>query len=162
MLNSTQAKEMEDLAGGWIHDARACRVGDYLVVAPDRKGSPDVWLSRNKRPFFGVSKNTTTLLDDDGRRVIYDWDRGRSRISYAAHNSLQHAWVENVDLDADGSVDLRFTKSEVGDARTEFRFADHWLELVTRDHKSGVVLDGRFMSVKDAEEQLGAKVASGR
>ena len=58
-IGAERAKEVEDFAGGWIHNVRECRVGDYLVVAPDRQGSPDIFLSRMGKLFLGVSKDTT-------------------------------------------------------------------------------------------------------
>jgi hypothetical protein len=44
-LSAERVKQLEDYAGGWIHNARECRVGDYLVDAPDRQGLPDILLS---------------------------------------------------------------------------------------------------------------------
>ena len=85
-IGAERAKEVEDFAGGWIHNVRECRVGDYLVVAPDRQGSPDIFLSRIGKLFLGVSKDTTMLLDADGHRVLYRWDRDESTISYAGYD----------------------------------------------------------------------------
>src|SRR4026207_343039 len=81
-IGGERTKELEDFAGGWIHNVRECGVGDYLVVAPDRQGSPDIFLSRMGKLFLGVSKDTTMLLDADGHRLLYQWDRGKSTISY--------------------------------------------------------------------------------
>src|ERR1700730_9679271 len=128
-----KAKEMEDFAGGWIRNARECRVGDYLVVPPDRQGSPDILLSRMGEPFLLLSQNTTTLLDGDGHRVLYQWDRGKHSISYAGYDAAHQAWIENLDFDADGFVDFRTTEISGRQVKQELRIGDLWLEFIKRN-----------------------------
>ena len=155
-IGGERAKEVEDSAGGWIHNVRECRVGDYLVVAPDRQGSPDIFLSRMGKLFLGVSKDTTMLLDADGRRVLYQWDRGQSTISYAGYDAARQAWIDNLDIGADGVVDFRTTEISGRQVRQELKVGDRWLEFLKRDGTTGVLFDGQFMSIDDARKKLAA------
>jgi hypothetical protein len=159
-LDAERAKELEDFAGGWIHDARECRVGDYLVIAPDRQGSPDMVLSRMGKPFLGVSKDTTMLLDADGRRVLYRWDRAKSTISYAGYDAARQAWIDNLDIGAEGGVDFRTTEISGQQVKQELKVGDRWLEFLKRDGATGVLLDGQVMSVDDARKKLAAAAGS--
>jgi hypothetical protein len=153
-MGAERAKELEDFAGGWIHTARQCRIGDYLVIAPERQGSPDILLSRMGEPFLGVSRNTTTLLDADGHRVLYQWDRDKSIISYAGYDAARQAWIDNRDFGADGIVDFRTTEISGRQGKQELKVGDRWLEFVKRDGTTGVLLDGQFMSADDARKKL--------
>jgi hypothetical protein len=155
-IGAEKAKESEDFAGGWIHNARECRLGDYLVIAPERQGSPDILLSRMGKPFLGVSKNSTMLLHADGHRVLYQWDRGKSTISYAGYDAARQAWIDNLDFGADGVVDFRTTEISGQQAKQELKVGDRWLEFRKRDGTTGVLLDGKFISVDDARKKLAA------
>src|SRR5436190_12180851 len=106
-VGTTKAKELIGFSGDWIRNARECRVGDYVVYGPDRDGYPEIMLSRAGRPFLLLSNNATTLFDADGQRVLYQWDRGTSVISYDGYDPKQHAWIENLDFHADGTIDFR-------------------------------------------------------
>jgi hypothetical protein len=153
-IGAGRAKELEDFAGGWIRNARECRVGDYLVDAPDRQGSADLFLSRLGKPLLRLSSNTTTLVDADGQRILYQWDREKSVISYAGYDAARQAWIENLDIGADGLVDVRTTEVSGRQVKRELRIADRWFELLKRDGNTGVVFDGRFTSVDDARKRL--------
>ena len=155
-IGAERAKELEDSADGWIHNVRECRIGDYLVVAPDRQGSPDIFLSRTGKLFMGVSKDTTMLLDADGRRVLYQWDRAKSTVSYAGYDAARQAWIDNLDFGADGVVDFRTTEISGRQVKQELKVGDHWLEFLKRDGTTGVLLDGKFMSVDNARKKLAA------
>jgi hypothetical protein len=155
-MGPERAKGLEDFAGVWIHNARECRLGDYLVIAPDRPGSPDILLSRMGELFLGVSKNSTMLLDADGQRVLYQWDRSKSTISYAGYDAARQTWIDNRDFGADGVIDLRLIEISGQPAKQELRVADRWLEFVKRDGTTGVLLDGTFLSVDDAHKKLAA------
>jgi hypothetical protein len=159
-IGAESAKELEDFAGGWIHNARECRVGDYLVDAPDRQGSPDIFLSRMGEPFLVSYRNTTTLYDADGHRVLYEWDRAKSVIRYAGYDAATQAWIENLDFGADGIVDFRTTEIAGRQVKQELKVGDRWLELLKRDGRTGVVLDGQFMSGADARKKLAATAGS--
>lgn len=37
-LGSQRTKELEEISGAWIHNARECRIGDYVIDAPDKRG----------------------------------------------------------------------------------------------------------------------------
>jgi hypothetical protein len=161
-IGAERAKELEDSAGGWIHNARECRVGDYLVDAPDRQGSPDIFLSRMGEPFLVSYRNTTTLYDAGGHRVLYQWDRGKSVIRYAGYDAATQAWIDNLDLGADGVVDFRTTEISGRQDKRELKVGDRWLELLKRDGHTGVFVDGRFMSVDDARKKLAATGSSVR
>jgi hypothetical protein len=110
-------------------------------------------------PFLGVSKNTTTLLDATGHRVLYQWDRGKSTISYAGYDAARQAWIDNLDFGADGVVDFRTTEISGREVKQELMVGDRWLEFLKRDGTTGVVLDGKFMSVDDARKKLATGVS---
>jgi hypothetical protein len=157
-IRPEKAKALEDSA--WMHYARECRVGDYLVYAPAREGFPDILLARTGKPFLGVSKDTTTLIDADGHRVLYQWDRAKSVISYAGYDVARHAWIDNLDFGADGVVDFRTTEISGRQVKQELNVGDRWLEFLKGDGKgdgkTGVFLDGKFMSIDDARKKLAA------
>jgi hypothetical protein len=145
---------------GWSHSARECRVGDYLVIAPDRQGLPDLLLARMGRPYLNVSKEETMLLDTEGQRPVYHWDRGKSVIAYAGFDATRKAWVDNLDFGADGVVDFRTTTIAGRQIKQELIVGDRWLEFVKRDGRTGVLLDGQFMSSDDARKKLDASGGS--
>lgn len=104
-LNVEKGKQFESLFGVWIHKARQCHVGDYVVVAPASTGRSDIIVTRNGKPFFMASDTVTQIVDDD--RVLYEWDRKREVITFAAYNRARKAWIENYDVNADGTVEMR-------------------------------------------------------
>src|SRR5262245_32311907 len=66
-------KPMEELYGQWIRNVRECHVGDYLVDAPAREGSPEIMVSTQNHPFLVVSKKTITLIDHGSEHILYQW-----------------------------------------------------------------------------------------
>jgi hypothetical protein len=99
-MTAQKAKELENLAGPWIHNARECRVGDYLVDAPDRQGSPELFVSRTGLPVLAVADQPL---------------------------------------------------------KEQVKVGDRWLDYVTREGRSGVVLDGKFMSPAAARKEVAAR-----
>jgi hypothetical protein len=157
-MTAQKGKELENLAGPWIHNARECRVGDYLVDAPDRQGSPELFVSRTGLPVLALSKDLTTLVGADGHRVLYEWDRKQPGfISYNAFDRAHNAWVENVDFGADGVIDFRRTEVADQPLKEQVKVGDRWLDYVTREGRSGVVLDGKFMSPAAARKEVAAR-----
>ena len=63
--------------------------------------------------------------------------------------------MENVDFGADGVIDLRRTEIAAQPIKEELKVGNRWLEYVTRDGRSGVLLDGKFMSPAAAREVAG-------
>ena len=110
--------------------------------------------------FLGVSKNSTMLLDADGQRVLYQWDRGKSTISYAGYDAARQAWIENRDFGADGVVDFRTTEISGQQVKQELKVGNRWLEFLKRDGTTGVLLAGTFISVDDARKKLAATEGS--
>jgi len=160
-IDAETAKELEGL-GAWVHHARECHVGDYLVAAPDRLGSPDMIVLRTGKPLLLLSGNTRMLLDADGRRVLYhsyQWESGKS-ISYAGYDAARHAWIDNIDFGADGDIDFRTTEISGRQVKQEAKIGDRWLEVLNRDGTTGVVIDGTFMSVDDARKKAAAREGS--
>src|SRR5262245_3792767 len=103
-LDTRKSKELEAAFGVWVHQTRQCRIGDYDVVAPVTEGAADILLVRHGKPVFVTSNLITRVLDDD--RVVYEWERGRL-ITYTAYDRTRDAWIENYDINADGSIDTR-------------------------------------------------------
>src|SRR5689334_9848239 len=148
------SSRIESLFGDWIHHVRACHIGEYLVVAPIQANNPDILLAKNGKPFFIASRGETIVMDED--HVLYDRERNR-KISFAAYNPAQRAWIEHVDLNADGTIDWRTTETANRAAKHEVRLGDRWLEVTRRDGQSGTVLDGRFMAINEARAYLSAQ-----
>jgi hypothetical protein len=147
-------KETRDLFGDWVRDARVCTVGEYLIIGPAKGGSSDIVVSRKGKAVFVVSKTQTQVVGED--RVLFERDTNRQFISFAAYDSAQRTWVDNIDMNADGTLDARIDTSEHATKR-EIRLGDRWLELVKRDGKTGTVINGKFMSIDEAGEALGVK-----
>ncbi len=157
------AKGTAQVFGTWIRDVRECRVGDYLVDAPDHEGSPEIMLSRNHAPFLLVSKDTITLLEGKDHRIVYQRNYGTpGAVSYAAYDPSRHAWIDNIDFGADGVLDLRSTEIGGQQVKKEMRVGDRWLEFEVRDKKRLVLLDGKYVPLEDAQEHLAATAGSPR
>ena len=152
-LHAPTGQALEQVFGAWVHQARVCHVGDYVVVAPVAADQSDIIVSRNGKTSFIALSRTHTEIVDDGR-VLYDWDRSRKVITYAAYDSARKSWVENYDVNADGSIDVRTIESRAGNQAREVPFSDRWLPLVSQDGRSGTILGQRFMSIEDARAQL--------
>lgn len=142
----------------WATQAVACRVGDLVVMVPAAKTDTlRAFISRRGRPFVIADGATMHLFDETGARIVFQEQRNgrdRDRVSYSVVAGPERAVVENVDIDADGTLDLRSTDTPGTPRRTEFRVGDRWLELVTRDGRQGTVVDGEFMSADDARARL--------
>jgi hypothetical protein len=92
-LNAQAGKSLEQVFGAWVHNARQCHVGDYLVTAPSATGQADILVARNGKAFYVAISATRTGVVDDGR-VLYEWDRSRKVITYAAYDTARKGWVE--------------------------------------------------------------------
>jgi hypothetical protein len=106
-----------------------------------------------------VTNESITLTDPAARRVLVSVEHsqpGVHRLSYAAYDTSQAAWVENT-VGADGKIDLRTTEIPGSPAKTEFRVGERWLEYVKRGGRAGTIVDGQFMSIADAAAKLGVK-----
>lgn len=146
-LNAQAGKSLEQVFGSWVHNARQCHVGDYLVTAPSATGQPDILVARNGKTFYIAISATRTGVVDDGR-VLYEWDRSRKVITYAAYDAARKGWVENYDVNADGTIELRTIESGSGKTR-EIPASDRWLPLVSRDGRSGTILNHQFVPIDD-------------
>jgi hypothetical protein len=71
-------------------------------------------------------------------------------------DAARQAWIDNLDFGADGVVDFRTTELSGQQAKQELKVADRWLEFLKRDGTTGVLLDGKFISVDDARKKLAA------
>lgn len=155
-LTTQNGKALEQVFGAWVHNARECHVGDYLVTAPAAAGQPDIIVARKGKTFYISVSGTRTGIVDDGR-VLYEWDRSRKVITYAAYDTARKSWVENYDVNADGSIELRTIESG-GEGKTrEVPASDRWLPLVSRDGRSGTILNHQFVPIDEAR----ATVADG-
>ena len=154
-LNAQNTKDFENFFGAWIHRARQCHVGDYVVVAPVSAGRSDIIVARNGKAIFMASNEITQVVDDD--RVLYEWNRGRSVITFAAYDPERKAWVENYDVNADGTIEMRTIDFGDHEKKQEVPGDDRWLEVLKRDGRSGTVVNDRFMSLSDARAKLAAE-----
>ena len=139
----------------------SCKVRDYVVITSQVAGSDEITLVRRRHAVLMIDHGTTTVLDADGRRVVYssvqNQESGRNYISYTAYDASQGAWIENIDVGPDGTMDMRMTEVAGRPSRVEFRIGERWLERVQRAGQNGTILDGQFMSVADARAKLGVK-----
>lgn len=126
-LNAQKSKQFEEAFGAWVHQTRQCHVGDYQVIAPLRAGAADLLVLRNGKAVFSTSERVTRFSDDE--RVMYEWQRGRV-ITYAAYDAGRHAWIENYDVNADGTIDTRTIALAGQPARREIPAVGYrWLEV---------------------------------
>lgn len=169
----------------WMRQARLCDVGAYVIAMSQDPDASSVYVLRKgevMRPLFlkNAGNHSTVLFDAPGegravvavneevsllwrepRRVVAS-DRhpasGPDVFSYAAYDSSRRAWIEHVDVGRDGTFDIRQTEVEGQPIRREMNVADRWLETVERDGKTGVVFNGRFMSLQDARATAASRV----
>src|SRR5476649_2461063 len=155
------AQQLASGLGSWVRNVRECPVGEYLVDTPAVGGQGQIMLGRSGRPVLLLSPEQTTLFDETGKRIVFMASHGRSpegnRTSYEVYDAARGAYVENMDLESDGTIDLRSTEIPGREKTFEFRVGDRWLELVKRDGRAGTILDAEFMSADDARKRLGAK-----
>jgi hypothetical protein len=152
-VSREKADEMEKTFGAWVHRVRVCRIGDYLVNVSTNSAMAGIMVARNGAVMFTASPKRTSVVEQN--RVVYEFNHVRNEITYAAFNAERGVWIENIDLNADGTPDLRRAEAPGRTATQEMRIGDHWLELVMRDGRSGTVFNGQFMSFDEARKQLG-------
>ena len=155
---------MQAAYGSWIHNARECTVGDYVITVPAEAGSGEILVGRQRRLVFYSDAHQTSVMDASGKRFVFNSTKGRAPseytfISYTTLDPSQNAWIETVDSAGDGSVDFRLIDRQGQDVRTEYNVDQRWLEVVRRGTLSGVVLDGEFMTPAAAREKLSARKA---
>jgi hypothetical protein len=155
MLIPENVKLAQNVGLAWTRRRLACAAGDYIVAVPSEGGhGEDAILIRKGRPFLLVGSEQTSLLDESGKRIIFQITPANSHrvsmISYEGYDQVQGAFVENVDIGADGTLDYRTTKVAGRDVKQEYRVGERWLEVVRRDGLPGVIFGGRFMAVADA------------
>jgi hypothetical protein len=153
-LHAQTGNALEQTFGSWVHKARVCHVGDYVVVAPVAPGQSDIIVSRNGQTSYVAMSSTQTEVVADGR-LLYDFDRSRKVITYAAYDAARKIWIENYDVNADGTIELRTIESGTKGTVREVPASDRWLPLVNRDGRSGTVLGQQFMSIDEARAMLG-------
>jgi hypothetical protein len=138
---------------GWMSHALACTSGGYQLIVPSEAGHGDSgYLLRKGRPFLLVTNQETDLFDDTGEHILFSITRGdlKGRITYSAQDEANGVFIENVDIGADGTLDLRTTEMNGRRVKMEYRIGEQWLETVQKDGRTGVIFDGRFMPVADA------------
>jgi hypothetical protein len=91
------------------------------------------------------------LFDESGKLAISRASSNSpSIITYQGYDQARGAFVDNYDFCADGTVDFRTTEVPGHDVKRESHVGERWLEVVHHDSVSGVIFNGRFMSVADA------------
>jgi hypothetical protein len=154
-LGAQKSKDFEGLFGAWIHQARQCHVGDYLVVAPAAAGRSDIIVARNGTPFFMASDEIVQVVDND--HVLYELNRGRHVITFSAYDPARQAWIENYDVNADGTIEMRTVDSGNHRQRQEVPGDDRWLEVVKRSGDGEPAVDDRFTSLKQTRAKSAGK-----
>lgn len=152
-LNAGTGHTLEETFGAWVHKARQCHIGDYLVIAPATAGQPDIIVSRTGKTFYFRASGDQTSIIDDGR-PLYEWDRKEKMITYSAYDDSRKSWVENYDLDADGSIEVRTIESGSDGKVKEVPASKRWLPLISQNGRSGTVLDDRFITIDEARARL--------
>jgi hypothetical protein len=158
VLNTRTGDTLEKTFGAWVHQARQCHVGDYLVIAPATTGQPDIIVSRTSKTgqtsYFRASGAQTSIIDDG--RVLYEWDRTEKMITYSAYDDSRKSWIENYDLNADGNIEVRTIESGSDGKIKEVPASKRWLPLVSQSGRSGTVLNERFVTIDEARAALAA------
>jgi hypothetical protein len=139
----------------WTRHALACRVGEYQVMVPSEPGQGDnAYIFRKDRPFVLMSDDATNVFDDSGERIIFSHIRANAKrpssSSYLGYDSVNNAFIDNFDINADGILDFRTTTVGETITKREARVGDRWLEVVQHHGRAGVMFNGRFMPVPDA------------
>jgi hypothetical protein len=160
-LNPASSKMMRGQLGPWVKHVRECRIGEYVIDTPAEGGHGEIMVGRNGNPVFGISSGgTTTVVDSSGTRVIFESTRGEKgthHVSFATHDGITNSWVDNFDIEGDGNVDFRTTETPDGKTKKEVSVEQQWLEVVQRGDRTGVILDGEFMTAGAAREKIAAR-----
>jgi hypothetical protein len=127
-LNARTGETLEETFGAWVHKARQCRVGDYLVIAPATTGQPDIIVSRTGKTFYFRTSGAQTSIIDEGH-ALYEWDRASKMITYSAYDDSRKSWIENYDLNADGSIEVRTIDAGRDEKIKEVPASKRWLPL---------------------------------
>jgi hypothetical protein len=163
-LNSASAKMLRGELGPWVKHVRECHVGEYVIDVPAEGGHGEIMIGRKGQPVFSITGSTTIVMDSSGKRVLFEANEGKAVgipvVSYATHDRATDTWVENVDYGANGTVDYRTTETAGGTIKKEVSVDQRWLELVQRGDRTGVILDGEFMTPAAAKEKLAARRTS--
>jgi len=109
-----------------------CKIGEYVVTVPRRKGKADIALVRDGHTSVVIDGSGTYVFGGaDGRHLVYSATTGHPggavTTTYAGYSAAQHAWVENIDADSDGVVDVRRTETAT-EKRIEVWAGDRWTE----------------------------------
>ncbi len=169
----------------WLRRAQVCNVGPFVFAVPRDPGVDAIYVLRKGKParpvFLESATSHTTVLFDvngDGRDVVsmneeialvsresrrvlasdHHPKSGTPSFTYAAYDASRRAWIEYIDSGRDGTFDIRQTDVEGQPRRQEATVGDRWLDMVQRDGKTGVVFDGRFMSLQDARASVARHV----
>jgi len=154
-FTSDNVQAEHDLGVDWARRALTCDMGEYQVVTPiDRSRSKGGYILRNGHMFLLVGEKGTAVHDDSGKRLLFAFTSATpersATISYSAYDRTKGAWIENFDLDANGTLDYRTTEIDGRPIKHEYRIGEQWLEGVGRDNRYGVVVNGQFMPIADA------------
>jgi hypothetical protein len=117
------------------------------------------------RGHLTITDEVISLIDPESKRTLIISSHPRAGVgyvSYSAYDPSRAEWIEHVDVGPDGHLDLRRTEVAGGPLKEEISVAERWLERVNRDGRSGVMLDGQFMSVEDARASEERKARTGR
>ncbi len=119
-------KLVQDAGLTWTQHALACTTGDYTTVIPSEEGRGEgAAILRKGQPLLVVTDKETDLLDESGQRIIFGLTRANSQrvsmISYEGYDQAQGAFVKNIDIGADGTLDSRTTEIGGRDVKREFR-----------------------------------------
>jgi len=160
-LNSAASKMVRGEMGQWVKHVRECHVGEYVIDVPAEGGHGEIMVGRNGHPVFGITGSGTIVFDSSGERILFEAYQGQAGrlpvTSYATHVRAADTWVENVDFGANGTVDYRTTESADGKIKKEISVDQRWLEVVQRGDRTGVILDGEFMTAAAAREKIAVK-----
>jgi hypothetical protein len=128
-----------------------------LLVQSDPR-STAVFNAGGKGDLLTISNGSITLANPESNRILASVEyhqSGSHSVTYAVYDASQAAWVENT-VEPDGKIYLRTTETAGGPAKTEVRIGERWVETVKRDGQTGMIVDGRFMSVAEALAKLKA------
>lgn len=155
----SEAKLLLENSAAWGGTTIECKLGDYLIDVPVEGARGELFIARNGRPFLIIDNDSRVMFDDGGQRMIVEWNRGTDpergdALSYTGFDSARNAFVTNMDIGPDGSLDMRWIEVAGQPTRAEARIAERWLEIVNQDGQMGTVVDGQFMSIAEARARL--------
>ena len=136
-------------------DAQVCVIGDYKIIIMGSAGKQAVILQRGEHALLMADPTYSALVADNvplATLNLADDGVTPNGFSYVGHDPRTGATVLAVDSDLDGQVELRGRTYPNRPSESEMWLQDRWQVLTKQGSEMGVVVDGKFIPVRELRE----------